>query len=60
MTMKEHIQDVAKVTIANSTAFGLSLTDMETIVRIAGLLAALVYTVVKTIHAVKQLKRKGK
>jgi len=53
MTMKEHIQEISKVGAVNVIALGMTLSQVETSLRIAGLLVAMIYTIIKTVHLIK-------
>ena len=55
--MNGHGLDLVKVLGANSGALALSLTDLETALKIMVLSVSLVYTVVKTAHAIRHWKQ---
>lgn len=55
--LENHIDDITKVNFIGLAAFVVSWTDLDHALRTLGLVAALVYTVVKIVQAVKDLKR---
>lgn len=46
------VLDFVRVHIVNIAAIGLSLTEVEQWIRLAGMLAAAIYTLVKTVQVV--------
>ncbi|HWL54267.1 MAG TPA: hypothetical protein VNQ90_17640 [Chthoniobacteraceae bacterium] len=57
--MQQHY-DLIKVAAVNVTAFIVSLTDLETSVRIAGMLVAMVYTGLKTYYLIAEKRERKK
>jgi hypothetical protein len=52
-----HLDDILKVNLIGLAAFAASWTDIDHMLRTLGLVAALVYTVVKIVQAVRDLKK---
>ena len=53
-----HLEDVTKVGVINFAAFAVSMTDVSDWLRLAGLAAALVYTCLKIVQTVIDLRKK--
>jgi predicted GNAT family acetyltransferase len=56
--LDHHIEDVTKVGIINFAAFAVSMSDISDWLRLAGLAAALVYTCLKILQTVIELRKK--
>jgi hypothetical protein len=54
----DQIPDSVKVIGANVVALGASFTSLENGLRLAGLSAALLYTILKIVHLIKNWKNK--
>jgi len=54
------MQDSIKVATVNLTALAFSLTDVETVIRIGGLLVALIYTTLKAYYLVVEHRERKK
>jgi hypothetical protein len=54
----DQIPDSVKVIGANAVALGASFTSLENGLRLAGLSAALLYTMLKIVHLIKHWKNK--
>jgi hypothetical protein len=52
----EHLQECAKVAGINLAAFMMSCSGVEEFFRIAGLIAAFIYTLLKIYELIKNLK----
>jgi len=48
-----HLEELAKVGIINVAAYAISFSDIETFLRIGGLLVAFIYTCLKIIQLIK-------
>lgn len=55
-SLETYIDDIVKVNVIGAVAFIVSWTDLDHALRTLGLVAALIYTVVKIVQAVKDLK----
>ena len=55
--LESHIDDIFKVNAIGLTAFAVSWTDLDHALRTLGLVAALVYTSVKIVQALRDLKK---
>ena len=55
---QSHLTDAAKVAGVNTTAIIISLSGVETAIRLAGLVAALVYTCLKIADWVRDRKER--
>lgn len=55
--LDNHVDDILKVNLIGLAAFAASWTDLDHALRTFGLLAALVYTIVKIVQAIKDLKK---
>jgi len=55
--LDQHLEDVTKVGIINFAAFAVSMSDVSEWLRLLGLAAALVYTCLKIIQTVRDLKK---
>ena len=53
----QHIEDVTKVGFINFAAFAVSMSDVSEWLRLAGLAAAFVYTCLKIVQTVRDLKK---
>ena len=53
----DNVPDSVKVIAANATALGMSFTSLENGLRLAGLIAAFFYTLLKIIHLIKNWKK---
>ena len=60
MTFEAHIDDLVKVNLINALALAVSISDFETSVRIFSCAAAGVYTIVKIVQTVQDIKNKKK
>lgn len=60
MTFEAHIDDLVKVNMINALAIAVSISDFETSVRIFSCAAAGVYTIVKIVQTVQDIRGKGK
>lgn len=60
MTFEAHIDDMLKVNFINVLAFVVSISDFEIYVRIFSMCAAAVYTIVKIVQTVQDIRGKGK
>jgi hypothetical protein len=60
MTFEAHIDDIVKVNLINALALVVSISDFETSVRIFSCAAAGVYTIVKIVQTVQDIRGKGK
>jgi hypothetical protein len=60
MTFEAHIDDLVKVNLINALALVVSISDFETSVRIFSCAAAGVYTIVKIVQTVQDIKNKNK
>ena len=60
MTFEAHIDDLLKVNFINALALVVSISDFETSVRIFSCAAAGVYTIVKIVQTVQDIKNKNK
>ena len=60
MTYEAHIDDLVKVNLINALALIVSISDFETSVRIFSCAAAGVYTIVKIVQTVQDIKSKRK
>lgn len=60
MTFEAHIDDLVKVNLINALAIAVSISDFETSVRIFSCAAAGVYTIVKIVQTVQDIRGKGK
>ena len=60
MTFESHIDDLVKVNFINALALAVSISDFETSVRIFSCAAAGVYTIVKIVQTVQDIKNKKK
>ena len=58
MTFEAHIDDIVKVNLINALALVVSISDFETSVRIFSCAAAGVYTIVKIVQTVQDIKNK--
>ena len=56
--LDQHIEDVIKVSFINFAAFAVSMSDFDQWLRLAGLLAALIYTCLKIVQTVQELRKK--
>jgi hypothetical protein len=54
----DQIPDSVKVIGANAVALGASFTSLENGLRLAGLTAAFLYTILKIVHLIKNWKNK--
>jgi hypothetical protein len=54
----DQIPDSVKVIGANVVALGASFTSLENGLRLAGLTAALLYTILKIVHLIRNWKNK--
>ena len=54
----DNVPDSVKVIGANVVALGASFTSLEDGLRLAGLTAALLYTMLKIVHLIKNWKNK--
>jgi len=54
--LETHIEDICKVNLIGLAAFAVSWTDIDHAIRTLGLVAALVYTCIKIVQAVRDLK----
>jgi len=55
--MKTDIKDTVEMIAVNGTGIGISLTDIDSILRTLILLATLVYTIIKVRHYIKSGKK---
>jgi len=55
--LDHHLEDVTKVGIINFAAFAVSMSDVSEWLRLAGLAAALIYTCLKIVQTVRDLKK---
>lgn len=60
MTFEAHIDDLVKVNFINAVAIAVSISDFETSVRIFSCAAAGIYTIVKIVQTVQDMRGKGK
>jgi hypothetical protein len=60
MTFEAHIDDLVKVNMINALALVVSISDFETSVRIFSCAAAGVYTIVKIVQTIQDMRGKGK
>jgi len=60
MTFEAHIDDLVKVNLINALALVVSISDFETSVRIFSCAAAGIYTIVKIVQTVQDIKNKRK
>lgn len=56
--LERNIEDVAKVGFVNFAAFAVSMSEFDNWLRLAGLVAALVYTCLKIVQTVQEITRK--
>lgn len=55
--LDHHLDEIFKVNFVNVAAFVVSFGEFSDFLRVAVMVASLVYTVVKTIEAVKNLRK---
>jgi hypothetical protein len=60
MTFESHIDDLVKVNFINALALVVSISDFEASVRIFSMCAAAVYTIVKIVQTVQDIRNKRK
>jgi hypothetical protein len=60
MTFEAHIDDLVKVNFINALALVVSISDFEASVRVFSMCAAAVYTIVKIVQTVQEMRGKGK
>jgi len=60
MTFESHIDDLVKVNFINALALVVSISDFETSVRIFSCAAAGVYTIVKIVQTIVEIRTKRK
>jgi hypothetical protein len=58
--IEAHINELAKVNFINALAIAVSISDFETSVRIFSCAAAGIYTIVKIVQTVQEMRGKGK
>lgn len=58
--IEAHIDDLLKVNFINAVAIAVSISDFETSVRIFSCAAAGIYTIVKIVQTVQDIRGKGK
>ena len=56
--LERNIDEIAKVNFCNLAALAVSLSDFDEWLRCAGMVAALIYTIVKTVQTVQEIRRK--
>jgi len=49
----DHLEELTKVGVINVTAFIISLSDLESFLRLGGLFFAFIYTVLKIVQLIK-------
>ena len=55
--LERNIDEMVKVNFYNLAALAVSLSDFDAPLRCAGMFAALIYTIVKTIQTVLEIKK---
>ena len=60
MSFYSHVEELAKVNFVNVLALVISLSEFEQSVRIFSCAAAGVYTIVKIVQTIQQIKNKTK
>lgn len=56
--LEQNLDEMVKVNFVNIAALAISVSEFSDYVRCASMFAALIYTVVKTVQTIQEMKKK--